>query len=72
MNIIAEIIFVIGNFMNFKMVDIKPVLKQVEELQVITHDLEVEGMRIKYNVLVGAIIEKFLFLGRISNFILNS
>ncbi|CAH1423728.1 unnamed protein product [Lactuca virosa] len=34
--------FVIGKFMNFKMVDTKSVLKQVEEIQVIAHDLEVE------------------------------
>ena len=50
--------FVIGKFMNFKMVDTKSVLKQVEEIQVIAHDLEVEGMGINSNFLVGSIIEK--------------
>ncbi|CAI9303793.1 unnamed protein product [Lactuca saligna] len=40
------------------MVHTKPILKQVKEFQVIAHDLEVEAMRIKSNVLIGAIIEK--------------
>ena len=50
--------FVVGKFLNFRIVDSKPILKQVEELQVITHDLEVEGMGINSNFLVGSIIEK--------------
>uniref|UniRef100_UPI0005CAD082 uncharacterized protein LOC105351832 n=1 Tax=Fragaria vesca subsp. vesca TaxID=101020 RepID=UPI0005CAD082 len=50
--------FVIGKFLNFKMSDAKSVVKQVEELQVIVHELEVEGMGLNPNFLVGAIIEK--------------
>ncbi|GKD96131.1 hypothetical protein Tco_1380028, partial [Tanacetum coccineum] len=36
--------FIVGKFMNFKMNDAKPVVKQVEELQIIVHEIEVEGM----------------------------
>lgn len=50
--------FVVGKFLNFKMIEMKSVLKQVEELQVISHDLEVEGMGLNSNFLVGSIIEK--------------
>ena len=50
--------FVVGKFLNFKMNDAKPVVKQVEELQIIVHELEVEGMGINSNFLVGSIIEK--------------
>ena len=38
--------FVVGKFLNFKMNDGKPVMIQVEELQIIFHELEVEGMGI--------------------------
>ncbi|XP_050379990.1 uncharacterized protein LOC126797398 [Argentina anserina] len=50
--------FVIGKFLNFKMSDAKSVVKQVEELQVIVHELDVEGMGLNPNFLVGSIIEK--------------
>ncbi|GKA75308.1 retrovirus-related pol polyprotein from transposon TNT 1-94 [Tanacetum coccineum] len=50
--------FVVGKFLNFKMNDAKPVVKQVEELQIIVHEMEVEGMGINSNFLVGSIIEK--------------
>ena len=63
--------FVIGKFLNFKMVDTKSVIKQVEELQVIVHELEVEGMGIHPNFVVCSIIEKFQLPGKISNCILN-
>ncbi|GJT45036.1 hypothetical protein Tco_0953751 [Tanacetum coccineum] len=36
--------FVVGKFLNFKMNDANPVVKQVEELQIIVHEMEVEGM----------------------------
>ncbi|GKF01472.1 pol polyprotein, partial [Tanacetum coccineum] len=36
--------FVVGKFLNFKINDAKPVMKQVEELQIIIHEMEVEGM----------------------------
>ncbi|GJW27413.1 DNA polymerase zeta catalytic subunit-like protein [Tanacetum coccineum] len=51
--------FVVGKFLNFKMNDAKPVVKQVEELQIIVYEIEVEGMGINFNFLVGSIIEKF-------------
>lgn len=38
--------FVVGKFLNFKMNDEKPVVKQVEELQIIVNELEVESMGI--------------------------
>ncbi|GJR96163.1 retrovirus-related pol polyprotein from transposon TNT 1-94 [Tanacetum coccineum] len=50
--------FVVGKFLNFKMNDAKPVVKQVEELQIIVHEMEVEGMGINSNFFVGSIIEK--------------
>ncbi|GKB53653.1 pol polyprotein [Tanacetum coccineum] len=37
--------FVVGKFLNFKMNDAKPVVKQVEELQIIVHEMEVEDNR---------------------------
>ncbi|GJY71916.1 hypothetical protein Tco_0475619 [Tanacetum coccineum] len=36
--------FFVGKFLNFKMNDAKPVVKQVEELQIIVYEMEVEGM----------------------------
>ncbi|GKB09857.1 DNA polymerase zeta catalytic subunit-like protein [Tanacetum coccineum] len=48
----------VENFLNFKMNDAKPAVKQVEELQIIVHEMEVEGMGINSNFLVGFIIEK--------------
>ncbi|PWA36746.1 hypothetical protein CTI12_AA596880 [Artemisia annua] len=41
--------FVVGKFLNFKMYDGKPVVKQVEELQIIVHELKVEGISINSN-----------------------
>ncbi|GJS08789.1 pol polyprotein [Tanacetum coccineum] len=35
--------FVVGKFLNFKMNDAKPIVKQVEELQMIVHEMEVKG-----------------------------
>ncbi|GKE36889.1 hypothetical protein Tco_1460294 [Tanacetum coccineum] len=50
--------FIVGKFLSFKMNDAKPVVKQVKELQIIIHEMEVEGMGINSNFLVGSIIEK--------------
>ncbi|KAL6189326.1 hypothetical protein ACLB2K_040715 [Fragaria x ananassa] len=50
--------FVVGKFLNYKMVDAKSVVKQVEELQVIVHELDEEGMGLNPNFLVGSVIEK--------------
>ncbi|KAJ9556888.1 LOW QUALITY PROTEIN: hypothetical protein OSB04_011502 [Centaurea solstitialis] len=50
--------FVVGKFLNYRMIEGKPVMKQIEELQILSHELEVEGMGINTNFLVGAIIDK--------------
>lgn len=50
--------FAVGKFLHFKMSDAKSVVKQVEELQILTHELEVEGMGLNSNFLVGSVIEK--------------
>lgn len=38
--------FIIVKFLKFKMIDSKTVISQVQELQVIIHDLLTEGMNI--------------------------
>ncbi|XP_009803103.1 uncharacterized protein [Nicotiana sylvestris] len=45
-------------FLDYKMVDSKPVITQVEELQVIIHDLLAEGLDINEAFQVAAMIEK--------------
>ena len=50
--------FVIGKFLKYNMVDSKAVVKQVEELQVIIHELHSEGCSINDQFQVGSIIEK--------------
>ncbi|XP_075499088.1 uncharacterized protein LOC142537463 [Primulina tabacum] len=50
--------FVVGKFLDFKMVDNKSVINQVQEIQIINHDLLAEGMDINEPFQVAAIIEK--------------
>ncbi|XP_073120646.1 uncharacterized protein [Henckelia pumila] len=50
--------FVVGKFMDFKMVDSKTVMIQVQEIQIILHDLLAEGMEINEPFQVASIIEK--------------
>ncbi|XP_072976984.1 uncharacterized protein [Typha angustifolia] len=50
--------FVVGKFLDYKMVDTKPVINQVQDLQVIIHEIHVEGMVINESFQVAAIIEK--------------
>ncbi|XP_075478941.1 uncharacterized protein LOC142519801 [Primulina tabacum] len=50
--------FVVGKFLDFKMVDTKSVISQVQEIQIIIHDLLAEGMDINEPFQVAAIIEK--------------
>ncbi|XP_040367275.1 uncharacterized protein LOC121050607 [Rosa chinensis] len=50
--------FIIGKFLNYKMVDSKTVVSQVDELQVIIHELHAEGMVINESFQVGSVIEK--------------
>ncbi|XP_019234036.1 PREDICTED: uncharacterized protein LOC109214556 [Nicotiana attenuata] len=50
--------FVAAKFLDFKMIDGKSVITQVQELQVIVHDLLAEGMVINEAFQVAAFIEK--------------
>ncbi|CAN1167733.1 hypothetical protein LINPERPRIM_LOCUS18818, partial [Linum perenne] len=50
--------FVAAKFLDYKMVDSKPVVEQVDELQVIIHELHNEGMAINETFQVAAFIEK--------------
>ena len=50
--------FVVGRFLNYKMVDSKTVVSQVQELQVILHEIHVEGIKLSETFQVIAIIEK--------------
>ena len=51
-------IFVVGRFLDYKMVDSKIVVSQVQELQVILHDIHVEGMMLSETFPVTTIIKK--------------
>ncbi|XP_038988004.1 uncharacterized protein LOC120112517, partial [Phoenix dactylifera] len=50
--------FVVGKFLDYKMVDSKDVISQVQDLQVIIHDIHAEGMILSESFQVAAIIEK--------------
>ncbi|XP_070051548.1 uncharacterized protein [Nicotiana tomentosiformis] len=50
--------FVAAKFLDYKMVDSKPVITQVQELQVIIHDLLAEGLVINEAFQVATMIEK--------------
>ena len=50
--------FVIGKFLKYNMVDTKTVIKQVEEIQVVIHELHAEACAISEQLQVGSIIEK--------------
>ena len=50
--------FIVGKFLDFKMVDSKIVLSQVQELQVVVHDIHAEGMTLSETFQVVAFIEK--------------
>ena len=50
--------FIVGRFLDFKMVDSKTVLSQVQELQVVVHDIHAEGMTLSETFQVAALIEK--------------
>ena len=50
--------FVVGRFLDYKMVDSKTVISQVQELQVILHEIHAEGMTLSETFQVAAIIEK--------------
>ena len=50
--------FVVGRFLDYKMVDSKIVTSQVQELQVILHEIHVEGMMLSETFQMTTIIEK--------------
>ncbi|RVW22483.1 hypothetical protein CK203_107222 [Vitis vinifera] len=50
--------FVVGRFLDYKMVDSKTVVSQVQELQVILHEIHAEGMMLSETFQVAAVIEK--------------
>ena len=50
--------FVVGRFLDYKMVDSKTVVSQAQELQVILHEIHAEGMMLSETFQVTAIIEK--------------
>ncbi|XP_076918212.1 uncharacterized protein LOC143578550 [Bidens hawaiensis] len=50
--------FVVARFLGFKMVDSKTVITQVQELQVILHEIHDKGMKLSETFQVAAIIEK--------------
>ena len=50
--------FVVGKFLDYKMLDSKTVISQVQDLQVILHDMHAKGMSLSEYFQVTAIIEK--------------
>ncbi|KAH9751211.1 hypothetical protein KPL71_014192 [Citrus sinensis] len=50
--------FVVGRFLDYKMVDSKTVISQVQELQIILSEILAEGMHLSETFQVTAIIEK--------------
>ncbi|KAK3016307.1 hypothetical protein RJ639_007627 [Escallonia herrerae] len=50
--------FVVSKFLDFKMVDSKTVISQVQEFQLILHDIHAEGMVLGESFQVAALIEK--------------
>ncbi|KAK3006049.1 hypothetical protein RJ639_017339 [Escallonia herrerae] len=50
--------FVVGKFLDFKMADSKTVISQVQEFQLILHDILVKGMVLGESFQVDALIEK--------------
>ena len=64
--------FIFDKFLDFKMVDSKTVLCQVQELQVVVHDIHAEGMTLSETFQVAAIIEKLHHPRGISKIISNT
>ncbi|KAL2531340.1 zinc knuckle (CCHC-type) family protein [Abeliophyllum distichum] len=50
--------FIVGRFLDYEMVDSKTVISQVQELQVILHEIHAEGMVLSETFQVAAMIEK--------------
>ena len=63
--------FLVEKFLDYKMIDIKLVANQIEELQIIISDQRSEGMDINESFQVAVVIEKLTFR-RTSNVISNT
>ena len=50
--------FIVDRFLDYKMVDSKTIISQVQDLQVILHEIHAEGMVLSESFQVAAIIEK--------------
>ena len=50
--------FIVGRFLEYKMVDNKTVISQVQEFQLIFHEIEAEGMILPETFQVATIMEK--------------
>ena len=50
--------FVVARFLDYKMVDSKTVINQIQELQIILHDIHAERMNLSETFQVAAMIEK--------------
>ncbi|XP_073056910.1 uncharacterized protein [Primulina eburnea] len=50
--------FIVGRFFDFKMIDSKPIMAQVQELQVILQEIHSEGMNLSDSFQVAPMIEK--------------
>ena len=50
--------FVVARFLDYKMDDSKKVMTQVQDLQILLHDIHAEGMTLNETFQVAAIIEK--------------
>ena len=51
--------FIVGKLLDYKMVDSKTMLNQVQEIQLIMHEIHAEGMFVSESFQVATIIEKF-------------
>ena len=50
--------FIVGRFLEYKMVDNKTVISQVQKFQLILHEIEAEGMILPETFQVATIVEK--------------
>ncbi|XP_042412836.1 uncharacterized protein LOC122001914 [Zingiber officinale] len=50
--------FIVDRFLDFKMLDSKSVTSQVQDMQLIMHDLDAEGIKLNESFKVAAVIEK--------------
>ena len=50
--------FIVGRFLDYKMLDSKTIISQMQELQLILHEIHAEGMTLSKSFQVATIIEK--------------